>query len=901
MKFAPIQQDFSAGELSERLWGQVASDAYKQGLALAANCLPTQQGSVASRAGGQLLNDGKFTPAPGGSAAVLLPIQDGPTGYGDFQIECRKGSTLIRFLDKFGAIPITGGQDLTLPNPPALYGGQDLTSFFAGLADGDDVWADPVERKLYIRNYDNAVGTPNRSVSLNVDTAQVGTGQMQVSFYYAGTGLIFEQWNGGAMFQAFVVNPGYNSFQFDTANGITLKWSTTLGYGLAAIDIWGLHVASRNAGAGVNYTLNVPGLVVSTGLRAVAFWSSVTETKQTMVDQTTTPLARAPQPIFLVIIVGPGMNPVALTWTARPIQGVTYGIGWNVITVNYEGIWRDPNNDNKWVFTPPWLGSITAIIAYQGRLWFGLNDAYGSLHATKVGYGVLIGPDAFLIQGTPPSPSLRLTFTPGYTSVGMVAQAGQLIFSFVGAATSSDNVRVFKNGVELSNTQFTKSINADQNTNPGGSITLGVGAVAGDIVVVWHGLSPAPAGDALDLKIAQPTGGIAWLAEMRGLLLGTTHDERVFSSGALAIDPVSGSAFEVEKHTTFGSDVTLPALTLHDKVVFALGGRQRIRVMGKSFNTFGGLLAEDLSLRGEHLLRAKIRSMCYLKSPVPRLVFAFDDGTGAVATFNDDKNTLSWARFTIGGPYDVYHVSSLDVPGYPTELWVTSSCGAVFVIRDLDSAVVPRKRKVVPVVPTNQADQIVTYATERTPPVMDGWLVVPAKAGTVYAGLPLAWVGKNIYAVGPDGNLLGTFAAITDGAGGAQITLAAAVATTWTDQGGKLQAAFLTLGVLYPDHRLKTLPLEGGNPAGTAQAFLSRGVQRYFRLVDSYLPLVDGKRIPNERSVTDPMNVLSSRVSGDRRATEAGFERGRQIEISMDLPLRFEVSAIFGGVQSNSV
>jgi hypothetical protein len=683
VKFAPIQQDFSGGELSKRLWGQVASDAYKSGLALSENFLATQQGSIASRSGAKLVNDGKVAPAPGGVAAVCLPVQDGPAGYRDFQVECRKGSTLVRFLDKYGAIPVK----LT----------QDLSPFFENNKDGNDVWTDPVERKLYIRNFDVAVGTPNRAITLDCDVVQLlngAAGTVQLSFYYAGAGLILQQFNGGVLFQTFGLATGFNSVTFNPADGITLKFSTTLGYGLAAIDVWGMHLVC-DSGGGPFYTLNVPGLVVGSEMKVTSFWATTTNGKQTVTSNATIALAasRKSQPVFVIVITGPGMLPVALTWTGKVSSGGFVPIGWGVPTVNYEGIFPDPDNDNKWVFSPPWLtpGAVTALIAYQGRLWLGLNDAYGSIHATKVGYGVLLELNDPLYGAI--SPPFRLTFSTGFTANKVVSLAGQTIYDFVGPTSVDDIIRVFKNGIELvKTTDWTVVLNADQVVNPGGRVTLVAGAVVGDIVVIWHGLSPAPAGDALDLKVAQPTGGIAWLAELRGLLLGTSHNERVFSAGALAIDPVSGSAFDVEKHTAFGSHIGLPALDLHDKIVFALGGRKRIRVMGQSLNSFGGLLAEDLSLRGEHLLEKKIRSMCQVRTPVPRLVFAFDDGTGAVATFSDDKNTLSWARLTLPAPYDVYHVSSLDVAGYGSELWVTSSRGAIFVIRDLDSAVQVKSR-----------------------------------------------------------------------------------------------------------------------------------------------------------------------------------------------------------------
>jgi hypothetical protein len=196
----------------------------------------------------------------------------------------------------------------------------------------------------------------------------------------------------------------------------------------------------------------------------------------------------------------------------------------------------------------------------------------------------------------------------------------------------------------------------------------------------------------------------------------------------------------------------------------------------------------------------------------------------------------------------------------------------------------------------------VTYEDEQTPPIMDAWLRVPVQAVTpATIDLPGSWRGLEA-CVFANGNFLGVFPVIDDGSGDGQVTVdGLGLPATWVDKNGQRQASYMTFGIAYPGHRFQLLPLEGGNPAGTAQGSVSRRVQGFLRLVDSYLPLVDGVRVKDDREVADPMDLLANRVTGDRRVTEMGYHRGAQLEVSMDLPLRVEVSAIFGPTASNSV
>jgi len=171
-------------------------------------------------------------------------------------------------------------------------------------------------------------------------------------------------------------------------------------------------------------------------------------------------------------------------------------------------------------------------------------------------------------------------------------------------------------------------------------------------------------------------------------------------------------------------------------------------------------------------------------------------------------------------------------------------------------------------------------------------------AGAQYAtGLPAVAVGQNAYAL-VNGQVQGPYA-VTAG-GKVTFPVALALDKFWVDATGARRAQEIYIGLLFKEHRWTSLTLEGGNPVGSAQNLTSRKPQLYLRLVDSYLPKVNGHRLA-ERGGSDPMDVLGARVTGDRRATEEGFQRGAVVDVVMDLPLRMEVAAIFGGTVMNSV
>lgn len=107
-------------------------------------------------------------------------------------------------------------------------------------------------------------------------------------------------------------------------------------------------------------------------------------------------------------------------------------------------------------------------------------------------------------------------------------------------------------------------------------------------------------------------------------------------------------------------------------------------------------------------------------------------------------------------------------------------------------------------------------------------------------------------------------------------------------------ALHFVIGLPYTS-KLKTLPLEGGNPRGTSQAQKRRFSNPTLRMVASVPPLVNGKRAP-ERPTTAPLDAAAPLISGDVGLTNLGYQGAGQLEIEADWGLPCQITGIFGDV-----
>lgn len=851
MRNDPIQSDFSGGEISPRAQGHVDSDLYKAAAARMANLLPTDQGSCASRAGGQLvpLDLTQFNPLP--PYLITLPSSlglpddlvlslGGP--FGKVFIQNKEGPVSIH-----EAVPI-------VPEPT----GNDPCVTQWGTTAPTISFADGLAGKLCLRQ---ALGVQDGGISIALPLgAGGGSGVYTFTFtvvgdpvyLHIGTPAVFHanDYLGPTLFTA-----GVHTVTFTP---VAASWVIIFNFpdiaSAYATDI----IKMSCTRAGMAFGLNLPSSVGDINkLRHTEFWTNGS---------------------FYIILTGDFAAPMQIVYTPPAAPGDRTNPVWSCGLMTFALLNAQGTVYNLAGTCP--FPSVINCIAYQNRLWFALGDVDGHLVATTVGYGILIASGAFVFNF-----ATALTKT-----LSFVATSNQAIFAFAIQVTAAQSVLVTVAGNITP--VLALALATDQNATPGGTFTLSP-QTAGTVVV----LSVVPrvkATDALDLKMQAPAGRVSWFAVLRGLLLGTTLREMVFSSQAsLALDPANGMVFDIIEQSQHGSAKYAPVATVGEKVMFATLGRQRILSASwrPSNNPYAqqsaGFVAEDFSAIAEHITDARVTAMTFLRAPTPRLALCFDDGTAALVTFAGKGQ--GWSRLTISGK-NICHVAALDTD-FGSELWLGCTDGTILRIANPDSKVV-NKTVLLSGFARTKFDQHLP-----NPPSMDEWQVCPVTAGGVVP-VSAQLLGSTL-AIILNGQYTGTAVALTDGAGGAQVNIPTSTPVFYLDPVQGRVPATVCVGLVYPEQTLTTLPFEGGVPSGSSQGYKSRRVKQYLRLVDSYMPLVDGQRAP-ERQGADRTDQQASRFTGDIELTGLGWAEGKTMTVSMDLPLRIEISAIFGSTAINS-
>lgn len=940
-KYDALQSDFSAGELSPRAQGHVDSDSYKSAVGRAANVMPTRTGSLASRAGGKWVTDG-FN----GTALTLdnspvqhITVPDGP--FGDFTIEISRFG--LRLMDRYGV------QDLSRYQVGDMFDFSFHNAF---------TWADEKSGSVYLNNnllQQITKGAPNGLIS-NTGGFPVGTnGHWTFSGRIAGSDVTVNVGQVGFPFQVFNISAapdGTFTLDFVPLSDFNLQLQA------ANAVIWDLKLqknATKTAFSLVPLFGISPPLPGVDRIRAAAFWISADK-----------PYKGNPATFWVAFAGGTNNEWAgwALSWTtttsgqgqwvlgALPTDAASLKLiqGSNSVAAYQDRLWFGNNNAaGRSQLIGSQLGFVKAFDAelnggvqgtqltrfvfklfkYTYTVLALLDPALpaGQENLQTVHSGLGAAPDTGFVTG------IRFDFPGAEVPLDVTGVTGHaLLYNLIGGAPV---LTVKLNGapvkvtpcpfnfisvtLPLSNAATATTV-ADlglecwarypdgiaSTLSPfSGSVYFAGSIGGGNLLQVGDVIefSTIPtAEDPLNLTLASPTGDIAWLNVLRGLMVGTTKNEKLFPDNEpISVDPATGTAPNINSESNLGSDPRVMAVDVNDKVLFVQRGRQIIRMANISITTSGGLVAEDIGVSGEHLTKPRVRSMCYLKTPVPRVVFALDDGTGAVMTLGG-KLGVGWSRFTIPACFGgIYNVASLDGAD-GSQLWVGTENGVTLRWGSFESDIITKTRFVAKAIPA--PDARVDYDNENPlPPVMDSWVRVGVAADRSTRGLSASLIGQPLFAL-VNGQLYGPYVAVADGHGGAKITFPAAdfpggLGTTWVDSTGATRAQEAYVGLAYPEHRFVTLPLEGGNPAGTSQAFKTRWVQCHIRLVDSYLPVVGGFQAP-ERGSIDPTDALPGRLTQDVRVTQLSFKTANVLEVSQPKPLRLEVSAIFGGAQINS-
>lgn len=383
------------------------------------------------------------------------------------------------------------------------------------------------------------------------------------------------------------------------------------------------------------------------------------------------------------------------------------------------------------------------------------------------------------------------------------------------------------------------------------------------------------AGDAFSYDIATK-GKIVWMRAQKVMLVGTDGEEYSItaSDGVVYIGNI-----DIRMESSYGS-CGIDAKSLGDQVIFVSGDRRKVRSLAFSLEG-NGWFSQDLTMPSEHITKPVISDMVFLRDPYNTIALLLSDGTMACGNYDKSGGLIGWWRLTAKGRV-IRAVAGVDGP-LGSDLWAITSGGIDSAYYDIN--VVER----FPMYETGDAIDLggtpgaVVYQRHGYgAPPPSAWCF-PVGSGLI-AGLYMSlcldgvWYDNLDTDTGTTTNPVvivspvGDFTPVRFARYGRQIELEA-----------------------------ETLPLEGGNPAGSAQGFKVHRADLVVRLNESGLPLLDGQVAEPGRTIGESLPEPMTPVTVDATAKGIGYIDGGIVTITQPLPTRTEICALYGGLQMNKV
>jgi hypothetical protein len=352
--------------------------------------------------------------------------------------------------------------------------------------------------------------------------------------------------------------------------------------------------------------------------------------------------------------------------------------------------------------------------------------------------------------------------------------------------------------------------------------------------------------DALEYQIASyRVNQVQWMSSTEVLLVGTAGGEFKVSGGGSALTP---SNVKVTRQTSYGGKNIQPRHVGY-QTLFVDGTGTKIRSYEYAFNQ-DIYESEDLTFLAEHITQAGIKETAYQSVPDTILWVVRNDGVMIGMTYDKQRKIVAWHKHTTDGTIE----SIASIPKTTTDqVWVIAkrTIGGV------------TKRYVEYLDPDINVDSGLTYS---------GSAITSISGLSHLEGKTVSILGDN--AVYPD-------AVVSSGS----ITL-----------GSSVTAA--SIGLKYTS-TLVTLPVEDGNPAGTAQGRRKRWNEIYVRLHDSFFPRIN-TILPPVRHPSTTMGTPEPKTTGDVKIQNIGYDLEGLVTVTQDLPGPTHVLAIFGTLSVNA-
>jgi hypothetical protein len=442
---------------------------------------------------------------------------------------------------------------------------------------------------------------------------------------------------------------------------------------------------------------------------------------------------------------------------------------------------------------------------------------------------------------------------------------------------------------------------------------------------------------------ANKVNTIRWLAPARDLIVGTAGGE--FKVGRPSGEPLQPDNVQITQQTTYGGYNAQP-IQIGNSVLFLQRQRKKIREFSYRFED-DAYLAQDMTLLSEHITGNGIIDVDYAQEPDSIYWAVRDDGTLLGMTYQRQEDIIAWHRHIMGGSYKLTFNGASDVTDYSVDAnyngYITISSHGLNTgdsvvysagggtklsgLVDGDTYFVYKKD-------VNNIELASTYeqAIDRTIlQIGDGvganhslkaqaqvksvstisedtenqtWIIVRRRINENIVQYveyldPLIKLDSGL-----SGVVNGDSTSITglDHLEGeqVQILIGDAVYPNQTVTSGAISINLpsntsyksIEIGLGYTS-RIKTMRVEAGSQAGTAQGRKKRYNEVMVRLHKTVGIIINGDQLPFRTSST-PMGQNIQEFTGDKRVTNLGWDRDGQIEIKQEQPLPMTILGITG-------
>ena len=193
--------------------------------------------------------------------------------------------------------------------------------------------------------------------------------------------------------------------------------------------------------------------------------------------------------------------------------------------------------------------------------------------------------------------------------------------------------------------------------------------IDGSAIADFNNFTPGADDDAaIALTIAgNEVAAVRWLASATVLLAGTLGPVYRIGSDSLNT-PLTPSNVQAKVATAVPSAAQLPVLAW-DAVLFQDRTRQRLMRVAADDAVEGRIVAEEASLRFEHLLQRGIGEMAFQAQPYSALWMARDDGALVGFTYRPDQEMFAGHRHTIAGTDAAIESVAVIAGAAGDELW----------------------------------------------------------------------------------------------------------------------------------------------------------------------------------------------------------------------------------------